>query len=402
MPSRKLIKFIGASPAQIFDYFTNSTNLKDWLCDVATADPHPEGRLYMCWNGNYYTSGEYLSLVKDKTLSFTWFGRGEPHATQVDIRLEKKRRGTLVKLFHRKLSRGDKWNAIGDEFQKEWLKALDNLASVLETGADLRITTRPMLGIYLDDFNAEIAAKQGIPVSEGVRLSGVVDGMGAQVAGLQAEDVIVGMDDQEITGYPSLSVFISGKQAGDYVRVKFYRSSELKTLPMKLSGRPIPAIPASGSELSKQLEPELVKLQDELEETLSNVSPETCAIKPAAGEWSVNQILAHLIHGERGWHNHVEEIINSYEAAYDDYSGNLDSRVEATVQAYPSTPSLVAELKSLQAETLSFYTLLPHEFMARKGKFWKLVYEAAQNPSHLRSHLEQIRTTLQSVRSFTN
>ena len=28
--------------------FTNSTSMREWLCEVATVEPHPRGRIYIC------------------------------------------------------------------------------------------------------------------------------------------------------------------------------------------------------------------------------------------------------------------------------------------------------------------------------------------------------------------
>ena len=198
MPTKKIEKFIQASPSEVYHYFTNSTALRDWICDVATTDPRPGGHLYLCWSDDYYTSGEYLQLEKDKSVSFSWFGKGEPHKTRVDVTLKKKKGGTWVKLAHREIGTGQKWAEIAKVYEIEWQSGLENLASVLETGADLRITRRPMLGIYLADFNAEIAARLGVPVDFGSRLDGVLDGMGAQKAGLQKDDVIIGIDGHEL------------------------------------------------------------------------------------------------------------------------------------------------------------------------------------------------------------
>ena len=309
----KLEKLIQATPAEVFPYFTNSTALRDWLCDLATTDPRVGGRIYLWWNGDYYSSGEFLKLEQDKLISFIWFGRGEPHATQVDVTLKKKKAGTLLKLAHRKLGKNSKWDEIGKGYKEAWAKALENLASVLEKGPDLRITTRPMLGIFTDEFNATIAEKLGIPVVQGVRLSGLVDGLGAQKAGLIADDVIIAMDGHEITGGATFAIFMQNKKAGDKVEVTFYRCAEKKTTSMTLSGRPIPPIPSSGLELSKQVEPVYKQYENEIELLLKDASEEECAKKPAPAEWSVNEVLAHLIHSELGWQNALTEIMGGFE-----------------------------------------------------------------------------------------
>ena len=92
----KLEKIIQATPAEVFPYFTNSTALRDWLCDLATTDPRVGGRMYLWWTGDYYSSGEFLKLEQDKLVSLIWFGRGEPHATQVDVTFKSKKAGTLL------------------------------------------------------------------------------------------------------------------------------------------------------------------------------------------------------------------------------------------------------------------------------------------------------------------
>ena len=392
----KLEKLIQATPAEVFPYFTNSTALRDWLCDLATTDPRVGGRIYLWWNGDYYSSGEFLKLEQDKLISFIWFGRGEPHATQVDVTLKKKRAGTLLKLTHRKLGKNSKWDEIGKGYKEEWAKALENLSSVLEKGPDLRITTRPMLGIFTDEFNATIAEKLGIPVVQGVRLSGLVDGLGAQKAGLIADDVIIAMDGHEITGGATFAIFMQNKKAGDKVEVTFYRCAEKKTTSMTLSGRPIPAIPSSGLELSKQVEPVYKQYENEIELLLKDASEEQCAKKPAPAEWSVNEVLAHLIHSELGWQNALTEIMGGFEPLYDGWGGNIQARIDGTVAIFTTKSELLKELRNHDAETLNLLMHIPANFLSQRGKFWKLAFQANQNSYHLQSHLDQMRSALQS------
>jgi uncharacterized protein YndB with AHSA1/START domain len=398
MATIKIEKFIQAHPSEVFLYFTNSTALREWMCDGGTADPRLGGRLYMWWNEGYYTSGEYLKLEKDQFVSFIWLGRGEPHTTQVDVSLKKKKTGTLLKLIHRKLGNNTKWIDIGKEYEKGWMKSLDNLASVLENGADLRITTRPMLGITTDLFNAEIAGKLGIPVVEGLRLSGVIEGLGAHKAGLIADDIIIGLDGQDITGAATFSGFIQRKKAGDKVKVTYYRCGEKKTTTMTLSGRPIPLIPLSGVELSKQVAPVYKKYEAEIESLLKDAKDDECNQKPASTEWSANEILAHLIHSELGFQNAMSDIIGGHESSYDDWGGNIQAHIDGTVATFITKDELFIELKNHNAETLNMLAHIPPEFISHKGKFWKLAFQANQNSYHLQSHLEQMQAAIQSAR----
>ncbi len=398
MSTVKLEKFIKAPIVEVYHYFTNSTALRDWICDIATADPHPGGHLYLCWPGDFYSSGEYLLLEKDKLVSFTWFGQGEPHKTRVDVSLKKQKDGTLIKLSHREIGTGQKWAEIAKVYEIQWRNALDNLVSVLENGADLRITRRPMLGIILDDYNAEIAAKLGVPVDYGTRLSDVVDGMGAQKAGLKKDDVLITVDNHELTSGTTLASVMSSKHAGDVVELVFYRGPDKKYAKMTLSGRPIPPIPASGLELSRQVEPIYQQFEKEIEEILKTASESACSHKPTPLEWSANEVLAHLIHSELGWQNAASEIIAGVEAAYDDYGGNVQARIDGTVTIYPTKDELLKELKSHDAETLSMIAHLPDEFLSHKGRFWKLNYQAHQNIYHQQLHLEQMRSAIQSAK----
>ena len=399
MTTIKIDKYIQASPSEVFLYFTNSTALREWLCDVATTNPQVGGRIYLYWNAGYYTSGEYLKVEPDKNITFIWFGRGEPHTTSVEVKLRKRKKGTQLTLIHRKLGNTSKWIEIGNEYQKQWAKYLDNLTSVLENGADLRITNRPMLGILTDEFNASVAEKLGIPVTEGLRISGLVEGLGAQQAGFIDNDVIVKLDGQAITGASTFGAFIGSKIAGDMIDVTFYRGAERKSTRVTLSGRPIPPIPASGIELSRQVEPVYKQYESELEAILNGATEEECSKKPAFTEWSVNEILAHLIHSERGWLNYVSEIIGGHEAAYDDFGGNVQAHIEGTVATYPSKDALFTQLKNHHTETLNLFSHISSDFLKQKGKYWKLAFQANQNPYHLQTHLAQIQSAIHSGRS---
>jgi uncharacterized protein YndB with AHSA1/START domain len=50
-------QLVKTSPESVYDAFTNATQLREWLCNVATVVPRPGGRIYLWWNSGYYTSG---------------------------------------------------------------------------------------------------------------------------------------------------------------------------------------------------------------------------------------------------------------------------------------------------------------------------------------------------------
>ena len=187
-PNNRIFKFetlVQASSALVYEAFTNATSLQEWLCDFATVDPKPGGRIYLYWNSGFYTSGEYTELIPNEKVVFTWNGRNEPAATEIEVKLKRKKGGTLVQLAHKRVGVGAKWENVRREAMEGWQSSLENLASVLATGEDLRFLNRPMLGIGISDFNEDIAKHLNVPVTKGLRIDSVVDGMGAQAAGRQ-------------------------------------------------------------------------------------------------------------------------------------------------------------------------------------------------------------------------
>jgi len=394
----KVEQFVQAPVSQVYQAFTNSTAVREWISDIATLDPRPGGRIYLWWNSGFYTSGEFIRLEPQKEIAFTWNGRGEPRPTQVIVTLKTKREGTLVRLVHRGLGTGAAWAKAAVDFEAEWITSLANLASVLGSGPDLRITQRPMLGILLSDFTPEIARKLGVPVTDGIRLDGVVDGMGAKAAGLQKDDVLVEFDAQALKEFPDLTHAISKKKTGDQISVTFYRSSEKRSVTMTLSGRPIPEIPPTTEGLSLEVAKIYARAEKDMDHFIKDVTEHEAEYEPASGEWSIKAIIAHLIHNERGVQTTINEIFDGQEASYDGFSGNLNARNQATLQAFPTINDLVTEWKRLNKETVALLAFLPDDFIKRKGSYWRLTYQLLNFPTHFYTHLDQMQTTLQAAR----
>ncbi len=392
-------QFVNAPASQVYQAFTNATLLREWMCDLATLVPHPGGRLYMAWNSGFFMVGEFTRLEPFEAIAFTWSGRYEPAPTRVHITLVEKDGGSLVRLVHEGVGVGEAWENTIKEIQDGWKGSLENLASVLETGADLRITLRPMLGISIGDFTSEQASSLGVPVTTGIRIDSTLPGMGAQAAGLQRDDVIVGMAGQAITDFASLSNALQGKRAGDCVEVVFYRGGQNVTVSMELSHRRIPAIPATLKELAEALKRKYADQRIELEKFFAGVSDAEASFKPSAEDWSAKEVLAHLIQGERLWPNHVSELVGAQESWADDFAGNLDAWIRATVSACPSLEGLLDQLENLYAETIALFENLPEELQQRKGTYWRLAYEALEAPYHLQAHIQQMQIAIDKARA---
>ena len=387
-----------APPAQLYRAFTNSTFLREWLSDVATTAPRPGGYLFLAWNDGYYASGQFTSLAENEQVAFSWQGSNMPAPTQVNVRLNPAGEGTLLHLTHSALGEGDAWAGIAAQVQKGWQQSLENLASVLTTGEDLRFTRRPMLGIIIGEFNPETAARLGVPVSEGTRLDSVVEGMGAAAAGLQSDDVIVAVDGLPTTDFPSLTNALQAHRAGDTVEVAFYRGPDRLTTAMTLSGRPLPAIPATAGELASIAHHRYDAEEADLATLLADVSETEASTRPGPGQWHIKDVLAHLIHSERGWHTWMDGLIGGQEPWYDDFGGNNDARITATVAAYPTLADLLTELQRAHTESVALLANLPAGFMDHKGSYWRLAYAVLEPAYHQQTHLAQMQEILAAAR----
>jgi len=124
-------QLIAAPPAQVFRAFTNASAMCEWLCDMATLEPQPGGRIYIKWSGSYYAAGEFLQVEPERLVTFTWQGRAEPKPTQVTVNIRPAQKGTRLRLVHRSLGRTAAWDQIAAEYEKGWLSSLENLAHVL-------------------------------------------------------------------------------------------------------------------------------------------------------------------------------------------------------------------------------------------------------------------------------
>lgn len=393
-----LIRVIETDPESAYRAFTNATELRGWLCNVATVIPRPGGRLYMWWESGFYTSGEFTAAEPGKSVSFNWFGKGDPAQSQVEVTFSRRDEGTLVELIHKGIGDGQEWENSRAEISKGWQKALENLNSVVTTGEDLRFVTRPMLGIILDEFNAEIAKELGLSFSDGIRIGGTVSGMGAEAAGIQENDVLTSMGGMPTIDFESLNQALNARKAGDTVEVVFYRDGKQDSTQMTLSGRPLPEIPATPQGLADAVSKLYQQIESGLDDFLSGVSEEEAKFKPGPSEWSIKDNIAHFIQGERFFQQYMTELLSGFERFADDYGGNVNEILEATSAAYPTVNAMADEYKLNMAETLQFTAHLPDEFVARKGEYWRLAYGLLQDPYHFDAHLEQMQAALEAAR----
>lgn len=97
---------------------------------------------------------------------------------------------------------------------------------------------RGFLGVVLEDVTPGLAQSLGLPTDEGVRVRDVDPDSPAAAAGLEPNDIIIGLEDAEIQNSGDLLEALRIYQAGETATVHFYRNGDEQEADVILGGRP--------------------------------------------------------------------------------------------------------------------------------------------------------------------
>ncbi|MEK9626921.1 MAG: DegQ family serine endoprotease [Gammaproteobacteria bacterium] len=117
---------------------------------------------------------------------------------------------------------------------------------------------RGRLGVIAQNLSPELAEALGISSTKGAVISQVMPDTAAEAAGLKEGDVIIAVDDREISDASGLRNTIGLYRADDEVSIRFIRDEKESTLRIRL--KPIDAPQGQGQKLSARLEG--VRLED--------------------------------------------------------------------------------------------------------------------------------------------
>jgi uncharacterized protein YndB with AHSA1/START domain len=381
-PARTCTRTLDATPADVFRAFTRPMALRDWLCHAAEVEPRVGGRYYLWWNDGYGTSGAITDLVAGERLAFTWQGPGErPGAVRIELQPDDGR--TTVTVTHD----GDDADAAAARLGAA---ALENLQALVETGIDMRLARRPMLGLSgADDLGAARAAALGLPVTEGLWVGGVVEGLGAHAAGLQKDDVVVRMGDQPIRDQASFVEVVQTYEAGDRVPVVFYRGPAQQTVTLELGRRPMPVVPDDGATLAAALRATYATLDAELAAALAGVDEARADYQPTPDAWNIKRVLSHLIAIERDNHAWITVVSEDGEIEYP-FHDNDAPRIAAFAEIYGTLDNLLLELHRSQEATLAMLTRLTPAVLRRKHLLSPLIGWLDNLAIHSREHIAEI------------
>ena len=122
---------------------------------------------------------------------------------------------------------------------------IDVAKPIMQQALDGEELTRPWIGVYYVPINPALAAEQDLPVEYGA-LIGTADGSGqavfagspAEAAGLQAGDIIVAIDGEQLSADSDLATIILPHTVGDTITLRVLRDNSARDVQVTLGELP--------------------------------------------------------------------------------------------------------------------------------------------------------------------
>ena len=129
--------FIAASPETVFRFFVDPAPMARWIGQQHTLDPRPGGIFRIAVAADAIARGNYTEVTPCRRIAFTWGWEGRddlpPGGSLVEIELEARDGGTLVRLRHSGLPYGARPPFMPGEHGKRWMHYLGRLAQQFAT-----------------------------------------------------------------------------------------------------------------------------------------------------------------------------------------------------------------------------------------------------------------------------
>ena len=386
---------IPATPAAVYAAFTERDWLQRWLCDKALVAAKVGGYFLLTEEQpGKQAIGAYTVLEPGAKIAFTWRETGEKADSQIEIALTERGKITHVQLTHGGLT------AKGyAAYKLAWENHLRNLQSVLETGVDLRIAGQSDFQfnpVYTNDPLEPKLKLIGVPVTEGAIIGSVAAGTDTATK-LQADDVIVAMDDKPVRSFADVYAILDEHKIGDMVKTVFYRRDQKQTVDLPVAALSIPALPATFAALGDLYEKHYAQLNAEFTTIFEGLTEAEASQAPAPGEWNVKEVLAHLILSERP----VQYWIGTFlqEPRPHSIVGWVPACIAGMVKTNPSAGDMLAEMRRCWTEMVNLLRSLPPELSKDKNRLWRANLYLDRFLAHEYEHLGQAKKTAAAVRS---
>lgn len=111
---------------------------------------------------------------------------------------------------------------------------VDVVTQLLEEGE----VSHAFLGVRPAPLSPQLAQQAGLDADEGVAVLSVVEGSGAEEAGLEPGDVIVSADGEPLRSVEDLFKILRDRNPGDRLELEVVRGGDRQTITVELTGRP--------------------------------------------------------------------------------------------------------------------------------------------------------------------
>ncbi len=98
---------------------------------------------------------------------------------------------------------------------------------------------KAFLGVYITTLNSQLKSEYNFVPNSGAVVMQVESGSPAQVAGIQAGDVIVAIDGQKITSASGLAAAIGSKKPGQSITITLWQGQQKQTVTATLASTPV-------------------------------------------------------------------------------------------------------------------------------------------------------------------
>ncbi|NUO19190.1 PDZ domain-containing protein [bacterium] len=120
----------------------------------------------------------------------------------------------------------------GDHVASEKAKEMLALAK-----AEMKANTGAFLGVVPEEVTSDVAGDYGVAAGQGVLIEETVSGSPADDAGLRANDILVSINGNRLTGPSELRVQLDKYKEGDEVTIAYMRGGKERTATVKLDSR---------------------------------------------------------------------------------------------------------------------------------------------------------------------
>ena len=380
---------VTAPLSYVYYLFNNKSGWSEWF--AVKAYGYVKQSLVM--HAYHETEGDFLlhftAVKPEEQIQFDLTEMKTKQTSQVEVTFSEEGGMVTVALKHSGLPAERT-----DFYENLWGKGLENLKSMAEEGIDLRTWERPFLGVTVESWiDSEMAEEKSLAVDYGMLLSSVIEGRGAETAGLQQGDIIVQMDGVELHDFSQFLEVMTGKKAGDEVDLGFFREDEKQEVTLTLSSYPAAEAPATAHDYAEKIDKFYRTVRKTLKSLIEEYSEAQFEIRPGPGEWSAKETIAHLISSETD----IQVWISTVVAGCEEYacSSSHAVRIKGLTAQYATAGQLLEVLSQRQNETVSLIAELPAEFVSRKGSIARLANHLNLDLSrHYKENLPKIKESL--------